>query len=592
MPIDPMSRAPEEFSGDNGPAETTSPAASETNVQGASQSSSALGWISRFGTGIGLQRFISAKLVLLLVGAMAATFVTLGVLHIYTSRRTVEKTTLGQAQLMSDVIRRSTSHHMMRNDRRAIYEMMSTMADEPGVVRLRIINPEGKISFSTTPEEIEQMVDKRAELCTTCHRSAQVVSDTASDRSRIYRQADGGRVIAVITPIYNEPACSNAACHAHPANQKVLGVLDTHLSMAAADANIAQNNRWLLATVIVAIIFSVVIIWWFVWQMVHKPLTALQAGTERLASGDLGHQIDVTSSDEVGELGASFNTMSCQLLEAQTQIKAWAQTLETRVEKKTKELKRAHDQMMNVEKMLTIGEMAAVVAHEINNPLAGILTYAKLVKKWILRGITEEQTKQEACDCLDLIASESRRCGDLVKNLLVFSRKSPIHMENTDLNAIVARSMRLVQHRIDLQSIQVQSSLQQDLPLVYCDGSQIEQVLLALVMNAIDAMPHGGNLWMSTRQLPNSEIELQVRDDGMGIPPELMPKIFEPFTTTKEVGKGVGLGLAVSRGIVDRHCGRIELQSELGVGTQFRVILPLDARVSEAAQTALANASQ
>lgn len=589
MPTDPSSRSPEDVAGDSMPAEAQPTAVSETTTQDASVSGGVPGWISRVRSYLGLQRYISAKLVLLLVGAMAFTLVTLGALHIYTSRRTVEKTTLGQAQLMSDVIRRSISHHMMRNDRLAIYEMMSTMADEPGVVRLRIINPEGKISFSTDPDEIERVIDKRAELCTTCHKTDRV-TDRANDRARMYTHA-GGRAIAVITPINNEPACSNAACHAHPESQKVLGVLDTHLSMAAADAAIAQNNRWLLATVIVAIVFCVATIWWFVWQMVHKPLKVLQAGTDRLASGGLGHQIEVTSIDEVGQLASSFNTMSRQLFEAQTQIKAWAQTLETRVEKKTKELKRAHDQMMNVEKMLTIGEMAAVVAHEINNPLAGILTYAKLVKKWVTRGINDEQTKQEACDCLDLIASESRRCGDLVKNLLVFSRRSPIHMENTDLNAIVARSMRLVQHRIDLQSIQVQSSLQQDLPMAYCDGSQIEQVLLALVMNAIDAMPHGGNLWISTRQLPGSEIELQVRDDGMGIPPELMPKIFEPFTTTKEVGKGVGLGLAVSRGIIERHSGRIELQSELGVGTQFRVILPLDARVSEAAQTALANAS-
>jgi len=572
------------------PAEVVPSGGSEKATQDAAPPYGVLGLISRLLSFLGLQGLISAKLMLMIGGVTTITFIALGSLHIYTSRRTVEKTTLGQATIMSDIIRRSISHHMMRNDRPAIYEMMSTMGDEPGVVRLRIINPEGKISFSTDPGEIEKSIDRRAELCTQCHEEGKPVAPEARDRSRLYRQGDS-RVIAVITPINNDPACSNAACHAHPASQKVLGVLDTHLSMAAADAAIAQNNRWLLATVIIAILVSAILMWWFTWQIVHKPLAALQAGTERLASGDLGHQIEVTSTDEAGQLARSFNQMSRQLAEAQNQIKSWAQTLETRVDKKTRELKRAHDQMMNVEKMLTIGEMAAVVAHEINNPLAGILTYAKLVKKWVTRGITDDQTRQEAGDCLDLIANESRRCGDLVRNLLVFSRRSPIHMENTDFNAIITHSLRLVQHRIDLQSIQVQMSLQQDLPSVYCDGSQIEQVLLALVMNAIDAMPHGGNLWISTRMLPGSEVELQVRDDGMGIPPELMSKIFEPFTTTKEVGKGVGLGLAVSKGIIERHSGRIELLSELGVGTQFRVIVPIDARVSEAAQTALANAS-
>jgi two-component system NtrC family sensor kinase len=279
--------------------------------------------------------------------------------------------------------------------------------------------------------------------------------------------------------------------------------------------------------------------------------------------------------------------MSRQLREAHDEITAWTHTLEGRVDQKTRELKRAHDQMMTVEKTLTIGEMAAVVAHEINNPLAGILTYAKLVKKWLQRGIEPAQ-KIEAEECLDLIASESKRCGDLVKNLLTFSHRSPIHMERTDLNSVINRAVKLIQHRTDMQGVQVQVSTDAALPAIYCDGSQIEQVLLALIMNAVDAMPHGGNLWISSRLLDAAEAELTVRDDGMGIPPELLPKIFEPFTTTKEVGKGVGLGCAISKGIVERHGGRIDLKSDLGVGTTFRVYLPLDARVSETAQTALA----
>jgi two-component system NtrC family sensor kinase len=120
--------------------------------------------------------------------------------------------------------------------------------------------------------------------------------------------------------------------------------------------------------------------------------------------------------------------------------------------------------------------------------------------------------------------------------------------------------------------------LDRNLPPLHCDAAQIEQVALAMVINAIDAMPHGGNLWVSTRVLPGTEqIELQVRDDGVGIPPEILPQIFDPFTTTKEVGKGVGLGLAVSKGIVERHGGHIEVTSELGVGTTFRIILPIRA---------------
>jgi len=533
------------------------------------------------------RRSIGTKLILVLGVAMVITFGTLGWMNIRQSRRTVEDITFRHAARVSDVVVRSASHYMMRNDRLALYEMMTTIADEPGVVRLRIINTEGRISFSTDPEEIGKMIDKGAELCNGCHADPQTLSlAQAHERFRIYDRTKA-RVLAVVTPINNEPACSNAACHAHPAGQKVLGVLDTHMSLAEADLSAASNDRKMLVYTLIAAASIGLLSWIFIFQIVHVPLRKLQSGTELLAKGDLGYQIQSVGEDEAGDLAKSFNDMSRQLSDAHDEITAWTHTLEGRVEQKTRELKRAHDQMMTVEKMLTIGEMAAVVAHEINNPLAGILTYAKLVKKWVLRGIGDER-RAEAAECLELIAAESKRCGDLVNNLLTFSRRSPIHMESTDLNTIIVRAVKLIQHRTDMQGVQVQVSTDPALPPAYCDASQMEQVLLALVMNAIDAMPHGGNLWVSSRLLENSEVELTVRDDGMGIPPELLPKIFEPFTTTKEVGKGVGLGCAISKGIVERHGGRIELRSDLGVGTTFRVVLPLDARVSETAQTTLA----
>ncbi|MGA2992704.1 MAG: ATP-binding protein, partial [Candidatus Korobacteraceae bacterium] len=323
-----------------------------------------------------------------------------------------------------------------------------------------------------------------------------------------------------------------------------------------------------------------VVSWIFVWRMVRIPLRRLQSATQKLMAGELGYQTDVASNDEAGSLALSFNQMSLELRQAREEVTSWARTLEERVAEKTRELRRAHEQMIRVEKMVAIGKMAAVVAHEVNNPLAGILTYAKLIKKWVTRGLRDPAQQQEASECLDLIASESRRCGELVKNLLTFSRTAPMNLEKHNVNEIIARCVRLVEHKAGLTGIQLQVDTDPAIPVIYCDAAQIEQVLLALSVNAIDAMPKGGNLWISSRSLPSDEIELQVRDDGVGIHPDLLPKLFEPFLTTKEVGKGVGLGLAVSKGIVERHGGRIELQSQLGVGTTFRVILPLDARIS------------
>jgi two-component system NtrC family sensor kinase len=286
----------------------------------------------------------------------------------------------------------------------------------------------------------------------------------------------------------------------------------------------------------------------------------------------------------VGDLARSFNGMSLQLRAANEEIVTWAKTLEDRVEEKTKELKRAHEHVLHVEKMASIGKMAAVVAHEVNNPLSGILTYAKLLQKWVASGRAEHEKREEAMQCLELIASESRRCGELVKNLLTLSRTAPMNVQPTDLRAVIDRCLLLMRHQLELGGIQLQMNFAQELPRVPCDPAQIEQVFLALIMNAIDAMPKGGNLWIEAR-LSNdqSEIKIQVRDDGAGIAPDVLPQIFEPFLTTKESGHGVGLGLAISRGIVERHNGRIEVQSELGRGTTFTITLP-----SQAADASLA----
>ncbi len=532
---------------------------------------------------------ISAKLLLLLAVTLVVTFGALGYLNIRLHRKDLEAQTLASAEGMGDVIKRSTTSYMMHNDRTGLYEMMGSMANQPGVVHLRIMNPEGRISFSTDPNEVNKMVDKSAEACYGCHAQAQPLTRLKRpDRFRIFHASNKERVLGIITPIENNATCSTAECHAHPPSQQILGVLDTSLSLAKADADNA-NGSLVLAIYTAAGSFVIAgLSFLFIWKFVHRPLKKLKHGTDRLREGDLGYQIDVASNDEIGELSTSFNSMSYELFLARQEITSWALTLEERVEEKTRELRRAHEQMLQAERMVAIGKLAAVVAHEINNPLAGILTYAKLIRRWFEKGIDTEAKKKEALDSLNLIAGESRRCGDLVKNLLTFSRTSPISLEKADVNSIIERCVKLIEHKAELAAIQLQSELATDLPTVYCDAAQIEQVLLALCMNAIDAMPHGGNLWLKSSRLNDTEIQLTVRDDGIGIPESVLRNLFEPFLTTKEVGKGVGLGLAISKGIVDRHGGKIEVESQPGHGTTFRITLPVDARVSEAAAVAAA----
>jgi two-component system NtrC family sensor kinase len=533
-----------------------------------------------------LTHSISGKLIGSLLAVMVVIFALLGYLNIRLHRQHLEAATLASAERVSDVIKHSTTYYMLRNDREGLYHAIQTMADEPGMVKVRILDQQGRVSYSTDPAEVSHVLDKTAEACYGCHTQSQPLARlNRPDRFRIYRTG-GQRVLGIITPIENQPSCSNAECHAHPAGQQVLGVLDTNLSLAKTDAQLKVSSARMLYYTAGALLIVAVLSWLFVWRVVGKPIKALEKGTEHLSQGELGYQIEVQSHDEVGDLAHSFNGMSLQLRAANEEIVTWAKTLEDRVEQKTKELKRAHDHMLHVEKMASIGKMAAVVAHEVNNPLSGILTYAKLLRKWVASGQVEREKREEAMQCLELIASESRRCGELVKNLLTLSRTAPMNVQSTDLRTVIDRCLLLVRHPLELGGIQLHLNLAEDVPRVPCDPAQMEQVFLALIMNAIDAMPRGGNLWIETA-LSNdeTEIKIQVRDDGAGIAPDVLAQIFEPFLTTKESGHGVGLGLAISRGIVERHHGRIEVESELGRGTTFTVTLPNQATGAALAAT-------
>ena len=531
---------------------------------------------------------LGLRLALLLVLTVAATMAILGWSNIRLHRHHLERAALLSAERVSDLIERSTTYGMLRNDREGLYHIIDTIEGEPGVVGIRIYNQEGRITLSTNPGEAGAQADLTAEACSGCHGGKEPLHSLGRpDRFRIYQAADGSRVLGIINPIENQPDCSSAECHAHPPSQKVLGVLDTSLSLAQADADLAEGVQKLLGSTAVALAVIAAMSVVFVWWMVQRPVRALKIGTRRLAGGDLGYQIDASSPAELGELAMSFNAMSRDLSLAREENLAWTRTLESRVEEKSREVQRAYEHMVHVEKMASIGKLAATIAHEINNPLSGILTYAKLARKRIQRGgAASALAEAELREPLQVIESESRRCGEIVKNLLRFSRAAPMNMDWADINIIVERTIRLISHRIDLAAIHLREEPAPDLPPVRCDASQIEQALLAVVINAIEAMPNGGNLRIATGRCPQTgRVRIEVEDDGIGIPPEIRPSLFEPFFTTKEGGHGVGLGLAVSKGIVERHGGAIEVTSAPGKLTRFVLVLPAEAAIPAAAET-------
>jgi two-component system NtrC family sensor kinase len=310
------------------------------------------------------------------------------------------------------------------------------------------------------------------------------------------------------------------------------------------------------------------------WRFVLRPVRRLEHAMTVAATGDLTVRAPVTSTDEIGALTSSWNDLVGELGRARSELETWNATLETRVADATQALERAHRNMAFVEKMASLGKLAAVVAHELNNPLAGIATYAKLLRRRL--GSVPGTPDVEVARALELVETEAVRCGGIVRNLLTFSRTTGSRFAEEDLRPYLDRCVMLLRHQADLQNVALSLDVAPDLPRVVCDGAQVQQAVLALATNAIEAMPGGGRLAISARHDPVArEAVLEVADDGCGIEEKDLPHVFEPFFTTKEQGKGVGLGLAVVYGIATRHHGRVEVRSRAGEGTRFTVSLPL-----------------
>jgi two-component system, NtrC family, sensor kinase len=270
------------------------------------------------------------------------------------------------------------------------------------------------------------------------------------------------------------------------------------------------------------------------------------------------------------------------LKRARKELTAWTQTLEQRVTEKTEELRRAQKHMVQIEKMVSLGTLAATVAHELNNPLEGILTYAKLLRKKLERGIPSAEGSQEMISELALIADETARCGNIVKNLLLFSREKVGEFKDFDLHFIIERSLKLIEHHLKMNNITCEVEIEEKPVILYCDAHQLEEALLALEINAVEAMPAGGTFRIAVKEIEYlNAIQIAVSDTGTGIKEEDMPHIFEPFYTTKKDGKGTGLGLSVVYGIIERHSGSISVDSKADAGTTFTITLPRQTALTE-----------
>jgi two-component system NtrC family sensor kinase len=471
--------------------------------------------------------------------------------------------------LLSDTIKASSRADMLLYAPDRLHQTVDNIGKQPSIQKMRIFNYVGEIIYSSDRSEMKLLVDKQAEQCYACHSVEKPLERLGTpERTRIFTSSSGNRVLGMINPIYNEPDCSTASCHVHPADQKVLGVMDIDVSLEPIDERIREAEAKLLSIGLASAVALAAIIMFLINRFLNQPLKVLIEGTRRVANDDLDVQIPVRSEDELGIFARSFNHMTQDLKRAKESLTQWGCRLEQMVCERTKDLQETQQQLIRSEKLASLGKLSAGIAHEINNPLTGILTLSQLL-------MDEFPEESDAHQDLKLIVRETIRCRSIVRGLLDFARQTAPEKVSIEINKVIQEILQIVTAQESFQNIRVETRYDPEIPRIMADLDQLKQVFFNVIVNASEAMGGNGELKIVTRwERDRSRIAVHCIDSGPGIPEKNLNRLFDPFFTTKEMG--TGLGLAISYGILKAHRGNIEVKSKPGEGCEMIITLPAE----------------
>jgi len=483
-------------------------------------------------------------------------------ISIKTDEKNLMDNTITFMASFSEVVKKSVRNDMLLYRREDIQRTLESIGASESIAKVRIFDAKGVIFYSSNTRDIGHRVERDTRACIGCHGNASgpVGMLLKGKRWDIYAAADGSRVLSVVEPIFNEPDCYTAACHAHGRKQKVLGILTTDFSLVPIDRTI---RRKLIDTSLYILIFLAVtgaILYFVLWRLVLRPVKSLSVGMENVTSGDLSQRVPAMSGDEIGRLTHTFNAMTGELNGARQRMERWTQTLEEEVKKKTDEILRTQGKLIVAEKMAALGRITAEIAHEIRNPLTALGGFGRRLQKIARTG------KEK--DYADIIVAEAHRLELILRDVMTFSRDTKLCFVRMPVTDIVKECVLAFSALCDEYAISHDTAYRTELP-VLVDADQVRQALNNLIGNAIDVMSHGGVLSITTAAETMHKVTfvaIHVSDTGTGIPDESLPFIFEPFYTTKEIGRGTGLGLSISRKIIEEHGGFITAENGNGNG--------------------------
>jgi len=528
-------------------------------------------------------RSIYGRVVLIITILSVFLFVSFGIIFRSVYEQYLNTVILQNGNNVGSLVEGALYHSMLENDAGALQNTLDVIHTLPGIEDVNMYDSKDSLIYSSFPSDTAGNINPN---CKNCHTNLGAMFNpkektykilTADSQCKMNKRINGQRHLLIKSPILNSKSCFQSSCHAHKATDEILGSLIIKVPLKDFDAAVEKSSMefYLLAIVTTMLLASFLIL--FTRREILNPLNRLIKASIAVANGDKSTRLEIRPNqlDDMRMVSVAFNDMLDNLQTATTELENWSQQLEYKVQKKSEELGAAQSEIMHIERMASLGKLSSSVAHEINNPLSGILVNTKLVHKMLSNPVLTDDKKEIMLKQLKMIESETKRCGDIVKGLLDFSKKDQEDFEPKHLHEILNETYDLMSHPVKIANISFKADFSAKSDLIYCSPNQIKQACVAMLVNATEATTENGEIQVRTSNPDQDSIRFEISDNGIGISAEDIPHIFEPFFSTKQQARGIGLGLPIVHGIIQSHKGKIQVKSEPGLGTTISITLPL-----------------
>jgi two-component system NtrC family sensor kinase len=526
---------------------------------------------------------IYGRVVLIITLLSIFLFLSFGIIFRSVYKQYLDTVIRQNGNNIGSIVEGALYQSMLTNDKAALQNTLDVINTMSGIDEVNMYDSQDKLVYSTydanpsTPGTPD---------CISCHydlpsmfplkeKSYRIIDEQSA--CKMNQVMEGHRQLLIRSPIFNDQSCYTSVCHAHQASDEVLGSLIIKIPLNDLDAAVKKSSTefFLLATLTTLLLVTFLIL--FTDRNIRHPLKAIVKASEAVARGDRETRLEVRSHqlDDMRLVSAAFNHMLDSLHAANKELENWSRQLEYKVMKKSEELSEIQSELIRIERIASLGKLSSSVAHEINNPLSGVLTYTKLVHKQLDKLNVDPKSKEPMLKYLTVIETETKRCGEIVKGLLDFSRKDDEHFETMSLHQVLKDTYDLMAHQMKISSINFYTDFSAARDLIHCSENQVKQACIAILVNASEAVGANGEVVIRTVNPDPWHIRIDIADNGSGIAPDDIPHIFEPFFSAKQKASGIGLGLAIVHGIVQNHKGKIEVDSELGKRTTISINLPL-----------------